>query len=348
MGRTDSLKRIAEMTGLSVPTVVQVLGSRGHRYREETRQRVIDAAEAVGYRPNAAAKALNRGRFGSAAILCGANPWLNLLPQLLVDGIMDELGARNMHLSMARLSDDKLTTESELPKVLREWMADGLLINYNTEIPGPMMELVRKFHLPSIWINSKHQHDCVHPDDYGAGRHATQQLLKLGHRHIAYADYSRALLDPTLHQIHYSSLDRIAGYRDAMAEANLPTCEILTTENVTEQNRIAFSINWLKQSNRPTAVIGNGMNIAMAIWQAALTLQISVPKEMSIVTFGPGSYGDTHMGLTTWIVPEYQEGRDAVTLLCQKIKQPQVLLEPVAIPFDCVREGLTLATAPVV
>ena len=63
MGRTDSLKRIAEMTGLSVPTVVQVLGSRGHRYRQQTRERVQEAAAQIGYRPNAASKALHQGRF---------------------------------------------------------------------------------------------------------------------------------------------------------------------------------------------------------------------------------------------------------------------------------------------
>lgn len=346
MGQTDSLKRIAEMTGLSVPTVVQVLGSCGHRYRKQTRERVQEAAATIGYRPNAAAKALHQGRFGCAAILCGANPWLNLLPQLLVDGIIDELDARNMHLTLARLSNDRFTNEEQLPKVLTQWMADGLLINYNTEIPEQMQQYVKQYHLPAIWLNSKHEYDCVHPDDYGGGKAITERLLKLGHRKIAYVDYNRGLIDPTLHQVHYSSFDRTEGYRAAMASAGLPVYEIRDIQNVNEKNRLDHTIRWLSQTDRPTAVIANGLNIGMAAWQAALKLGIDVQSQMSIVAFGHGSYGENHMGLATWIVPEYKEGREAVSLLCQKIKQPDVALEPVTVPFDCVRDGITLGPAP--
>lgn len=346
MGRHDSLKRIAEMTGLSVPTVVQVLGSRGHRYRQETRDRVQEAAAQIGYRPNAAAKALHQGRFGCAAILCGANPWLNLLPQMLVDGIMDELDANNMHLTMARLSNDRLSQEEELPKVLRQWMADGLLINYNTEIPEQMQQYVHQYHLPAIWLNSKHKYDCVHPDDYGAAKAITQSLIKMGHRHIAFADYNRGLIDPSLHQVHYSAYDRAAGYRDVMDQHKLPALEFRDMSQVDEKSRLNYSVYWLTQPSRPTAVIANGQHIGMALWQAALKLQIKVPQDLSIVVIGHGSYGETHMGLNTWIVPEYSEGRHAVKMLCQKIKQPEIKLDPVAVPYDCVREGITLGPAP--
>jgi DNA-binding LacI/PurR family transcriptional regulator len=334
------------MTGLSVPTVVQVLGSRGHRYRQETRDRVLEAATQIGYRPNAAAKALHQGRFGSAAILCGANPWLNLLPQLLVDGIMDELDDRNMHLTLARLSNDRLNNEDELPKVLTQWMADGLLINYNTEIPQQMQQYVRQYHLPAIWLNSKHAYDCVHPDDYGGSMQMTQRLLEMGHRKIAYADYNRGIIDPTLHQMHYSTIDRAQGYRDAMIQAGLPTQEFRDMQQVTEKKRLDYSIQWLTRPDRPTAVIANGMAIGMSLWQAALILDIRVPEELSVVAFGHGSYGENHMGLNTWIVPEYLEGREAVKLLCLKIQQPDLALKPVAVPFDCVRDGITLGPAP--
>ncbi len=43
------------------------------------------------------------------------------------DGIHDELAAHNLHLTMTRLPDERLTDEGVVPKLLREWMADGLL-----------------------------------------------------------------------------------------------------------------------------------------------------------------------------------------------------------------------------
>jgi LacI family transcriptional regulator len=225
-------------------------------------------------------------------------------------------------------------------------MADGLLINYNTEIPGQMLQYVKQYHLPAIWLNSKHENDCVHPDDLSAGREITESLLKLGHRKIAYADYNRGIIDPTWHQVHYSAFDRAAGYRQAMQTAGLEPREIRTTDLVGERFRLNYSIKWLSQTDRPTAVITNGLHIGMSVWQAALKLQINVPQEMSVIAIGHGSYGETHMGLNTWIVPEYSEGREAVKLLCQKIQQPDVPLAPVAVPFDCVRDGITLGPAP--
>ena len=54
-----TLKDIAETTGLSRQTVAFILGDRPHLFREETRRKVIDAAQKLGYRPNSAAASMS-------------------------------------------------------------------------------------------------------------------------------------------------------------------------------------------------------------------------------------------------------------------------------------------------
>ncbi len=59
--------------------------------------------------------------------------------------------------------------------MLREWMADGMLINYLIGIPEPLVQMVRQHSVPSMWINVQQPPDCVYPNDLDAesGRRST-------------------------------------------------------------------------------------------------------------------------------------------------------------------------------
>src|SRR4051812_6816320 len=119
-----TIKEIAKFTGLSVPTIGNVLGGSAGRYSAQTRARVVEAARELGYRPNSTARAMRRGRVGCAAlILSRSHPQTHShVPPGLLDGLDDELALHNMHLAISRLSDEQLSDQS-LPKVLREYMA---------------------------------------------------------------------------------------------------------------------------------------------------------------------------------------------------------------------------------
>jgi transcriptional regulator with XRE-family HTH domain len=60
--QTPTIKDVAAYAGVSVTTVTNVLNGRGHRFSEETRQKVLRAVEALGYRPNQVARSLVRRR----------------------------------------------------------------------------------------------------------------------------------------------------------------------------------------------------------------------------------------------------------------------------------------------
>jgi len=320
-----TIKDIAERAGVSRATVTFVLNRRpvGLKIRDETRDRVLKVATELGYMPNSSARAMRNGRSGCIALLLSSEPWKTYFPLSLLEGIQLGLDEHDLHLVVASLSDAKLTQEHVLPKMLREWMADGLLIDYNSGIPPEAIEVIDKNKIPAIWINVKRSHDCVRPADSDVGYAATQHLLGLGHRCIAYIDYSfGAQTDPAM--IHYSTLDRFEGYSKAMTEAGRQVRRIPGI--FAPDDRLTFSRSWLADDNRPTAVVTYGPQEAYPILYAATALcGLRVPDDLSVISFFDTAANAIGIDITGYELPERDLGQLAVSELMQKIEYPVAL-----------------------
>ncbi|MCC6240201.1 MAG: LacI family DNA-binding transcriptional regulator [Phycisphaerales bacterium] len=308
-------EKVAQLSGVSLSTVSQVLGDRAHLFRAETREKVVRAAQKLGYRPNSSARAMRSGRLGAIGLLLSTEEHRSSLFEKMLVGIYDELVRQNLRLNVARFPDKALTDEGFVPQILREWSCDGLLINYNALIPPRMVELIQNYKIPSVWINSQRDTDAIRPDDFGAGVIATEYLLKLGHRRIAYASYSGGG--------HYSTTDRRDGYAHAMKQAGLAPQIIgaQTGSSFERSQRIQASRQWLEQSDRPTAVITYAGSTALPIIMAAIgELGMRVPRDLSLVTFDDSLFDDCGLAVSTMVIPEYELGQTAARMLEQKIK----------------------------
>ncbi|MEE9403564.1 MAG: LacI family DNA-binding transcriptional regulator [Algisphaera sp.] len=330
-----TVQQIARETGLSQPTVSQVLNNKAQRYSADTRQRVLDTAERLGYRPNSAARSLLTGRFNCATLLMGSEYSHNMLSQGLLSGIHDELASNEMHLTLAKLPNELLTDEKYVPRLLREWTADGLLINFNAMIPPALIDLVRKYQLPSVWINSIHPADCVHPADLAGGRVATQKLLDAGHRKIGYVDYNYGFNDAVPPQ-HYSAVDRRAGYAQMMREMGLTAQFINAEVCLSNDQRLTHMREVLSQPDRPTAIVTVSITDAIHVYVAAQSLGLSLPKDLSLIAFDSEAAFGRHLNIDAMVVPEYQEGREAVRMLMAKIAKPDETVPACVIemPYD--------------
>jgi len=342
MSESVTMSQIASLAGVSLMTVSRALSGRGPM-KEQTRQRVLEAAEQLGYRANAAAKAIATGRFNTAALLLDAQLSRNHLPPQLLYGIHQALAERQMHLTLAQMDDEQLTDESLAPVMLRQVMADGLLVNYKTGVPAKLVRLVNRFKLPCIWIESKRAYDCIYHDDVEGARQATEHLLKLGHRRIAFAD-NHLKSDSTAARnknIHVSLPDRREGYRQVMVENRLKPRLILCDDDLKEHDRVAWARTWLERNDRPTAVVAYVPATALPIMFAAASMGINIPGDLSVVTFsetsGAGSIGLTHLHL-----PEFEQGKQAVDMLMAKIDHPDRRIRSVALDMPMV-EGRTCA-----
>lgn len=267
-----TIKRVAERVGVSVSTASHILCGRSERYRPETRENVLRAAAELQYRPNASAQAVKSGRFETVALVLSDDPERSALFGELASGVSAGLKERNYHLSLTMLSDQELTNEEFIPSFLRVWHADGLLIAYFSKIPERFVQLIEKYYIPSVWINSMQKANCVYADELRAGREATKYLLDPGHRRIAYADYT-APDEPLM-------LRRYEGYQTCMQDAGLPARELGEETHLPRSERIEYSRQWLASADAPTAVVAFGVTTALPIYEAAVSLGVSVPFEL--------------------------------------------------------------------
>ena len=247
-----TLKDIANKTGLSLPTVSHILGNRGTSYNAKTRQRVRDMAEDMGYRPNVSARAIRTGRFGTLALLMSSDPDRSGLFTPLVNGIHDAMDQHDLHLTLARLSDQKLTDSSFVPSILRKWMADGMLIIYNSEVPPRLVELISQYKVPSIWINIKQSVDCIYPEEYKAGYEATERLLRMGLRDVYFADFT---FGSDNDDRHFSTKRRYEGYEKAVLNAGFQPKRLGEDQNIPRDRRVAYSHDWLDKVQKPVGVL---------------------------------------------------------------------------------------------
>lgn len=350
-----TVKDVAEYTGLSVPTVVQVLGSRAHLFRPETRERVLKAAEKLGYRPNSSAKAMRKGRFGAIGLLTSANADAGAddVHSRTMWAMLDELLTHDLLLTIGQMPDEKHISEGVVPKILREWSVDGLLINYSHDFPEAMLAMIVRYHIPSIWLNEVLVNDCVYPDDFSAIRQATEHLLRHGHKRIAYINYSNLTGD-------YSVGARFNGYSKAMQTADLPVRTLRAGFELPEDfgssrrkeltaaavgggeptvsleylgDEVKAIESMLSGPDRPTAVLSNGSEETATLLLAAAKHGLSVPKDLSIIAVRDNPARICGQDITTMEVPAAALGKNAIAMLLQKIKDPLAELPSQAVPY---------------
>lgn len=337
-----TLSDIAKVVGVSDVTVSRVLNG-GADYRRPTyakrAQRIHTVARELGYRPNASAMAIRSGSFNTFALLLSADRTWSMLPDQLLAGIRDGLTARDRHLLVETMSDSVLTSSAAMPKLLRELASDGLLINYNANIPPRMVELIDSFHLPCVWINSKQPHDAVHPDDFGAAVQATKMLLQRGHQRISFVDHGNED-NPG----HYSGVDRFAGYARTMSDAGLSGRRVGHPEQRRDGSMIPRLSAALTGADRPTALLGYSDLDARAVQMAAGINGLRLGENVSLITFHDRLLSDLGQSVATMMLPEKEEGLAAVEMLVRKVAHPEDQLPSRALPF-AFEPGETLCDA---
>jgi LacI family transcriptional regulator len=337
-----TIKQIAERTGLSIPTVGNVLGRASARYSEQTRRKVFAAVREMGYRPNASARAIRQGKIGCAALVLsrGHLETVSHLPIGLLDGVDEELLQHNMHLSVSLLSDEELSNDEFIPKVLREYVADGMIVNYTHHIPARMLELIDAHHTPAVWTNAKLPCDCVHPDDRGAAHAATAALIARGHRRIGLVHLMLSDVRPglTFEQLrphaHYSLDDRIEGYSGAMNAAGLSPRVWYDNRLVLPADTLKECISALSGPDRPTAMIAYSENEVTPILFAATQLGLSIPGDLVVLQFSPIDQIIVGIRVPAIKIPTAEVGRRAVRMLLRKISAPDEMCEREAVAFE--------------
>jgi len=329
-----SLKQLAAELDMSASSVSEILNRKSKKYKAETVDRVFKAASKHNYLPNIAANMMLSKKYNSIALVMSFPDQRGFITDSLIQGIQAQLSERDYHLVLAPLSDNKLTNDKYMPKFLKTWMVDGVLVLYWQSIPDRLSELIEKYEIPAIWINCQQKYNCVYIDYFKTVSEITNSLIQLGHRSISYADYTHGKLTAANYN-HFSVKERWDGYESTMKAAGLFPKRFGSCGYIAPKKRMDDALEQFKKKDVSTAIIASYESTAVPIYCAALKAGINVPDDLSIITFGESSKVQEGFPITTLLLPWHEIGFRASELLCRQIDHSaEKYLNPVVLKIE--------------
>lgn len=312
---------IAKAAGVSPSTVSLVL-QKNARISAETRQRVEEAIQRLGYKYNRSAANLRRQT--SQAIGLIINDICNPFFAELTAGVQQGLEGTDFLVFLVEAGDD-IERQSRVYRSLEEHGIGGLIIFPASETKPEFLERIAAGGTP-ICVAVRRPPDAdvdyVGPDNRLAGRMATRHLIELGHKRIAFI--GGGVQSP-------SRIDRVAGYRDALQRAGIKFNPELCTDSLpTRANAIIDFNKVLDLPEPPTAAIGYNDNVAITIMHGLRLRGIEPGREFAIVGIDGTSEAElAYPALTTVALHAHEIGRRAAELVLERIRIPARIHENV-------------------
>ncbi len=318
---------VARESGVSYATVSRVLNDEAH-VKPETRKRVQEAMERLGYVVNRQARSLAGGHSRVIGVL---------VPDLgtgyigeIIRGIDDELDLAHFDL-MLHTTHRREAKESSYVASLTQGMADGLLIVLPRN-PATFMQTLREHNFPYVLIDHRgtnEQDHAIGATNWQGAYNATEYLIKLGHRRIGFITGSMDL---------GCARDRLAGYQAALRTQHLPVDAELQFEGDFHQPEgYAGGNTLLSLPHPPTAIFASNDVMAMGVMDAARSCGLHIPDDLSILGFDDIPQAqNVRPALTTVRQPLEKMGRVATQTLLDLLKDPQKDVTRLELPTELI------------
>jgi transcriptional regulator with XRE-family HTH domain len=181
--RRVTIRDVAAEAGVSIGTASKALNGQG-KLRAETRERVAEAAQQLGFAPNTLAQALLAGRSFTVGLITTDSFGRFSIPVML--GAEDALGTGQVSVFMCDTRDDP-DRERRYIEMLSARRVDGLIVTGRRVEPRPPVTAGPG--IPVVYAMTQplgQGGPAVLPDDEGGGRAAAEHLLAAGRRRIGH------------------------------------------------------------------------------------------------------------------------------------------------------------------
>lgn len=283
--RGVTMTDVAKHAGVSRTAVSFVLSNRANAsISEETRTRINDAVQALGYRPNAGARALASQR----------SDWYGIVTEIvtapfavdIIKGAQDQawLDRRFLLIAPSDQADaagpNQGMEDAAIEKLL-EQRVEGLLYaaTYHSGVHVPRSAN----EVPTVLINCfdlDGNLPSIVPDERAGGRVAVERLLQAGHTRIGVIN-----LDPDIP----AAIGRLEGAREALAGARLELDpELVVSGNATADGGYAAAAEILDrypEKDRPTALFCLNDRMAMGAYDAIKERGLAIPGDIAVIGF---------------------------------------------------------------
>jgi LacI family transcriptional regulator len=322
---------IARLAGVSMATASRALSDHP-KVAEPTRARVQAAATDLGYVPNAMARSLRTQRsytLGLVSDQIATTPYAGRV----ILGAQEAAAARGWLLLLLSSGGDPELERREIQTLLQR-QVDGLLyaaMYHQLVTPPPALAQV-----PSVLLDARSDDPSlpsVVPDEVGGAREAVTELVRVGHRRIGFVTNVDDIP---------ATRGRLQGYREALREAGIgydSTLVVAGGSSAPGGYPVARSL--LDRADRPTALFCFNDRMAMGAYQAAATLGLRIPEDVSVIGFdNQETLADgLRPGLTTMALPHYEMGVWAVEAVLAQIGDPGTPTEHGVLPCPLVRRA---------
>lgn len=260
---------VARLSGVTPATVSRVLNKKAKfSVSEAVRERILAAANRLGYAPDLAARSLNARHTQIIGIF--TSPQTHIaegIYELLLDGIAEVLRASEYDVFVDLSAARKHT--------IPFWRFEGAVL-----LQSPPAELIAELdrrRVPYVCVNEKLGKPVaqVLADDRMGMRSAVEHLYQLGHRRIAYANARATYLS------HYSVTER---YETLLELAGKLKIELVRGHNTPFCSAAEFLRDAVLR-DKATAIITYDHHIAVTLVGAAHAMNIRIPADVSLICF---------------------------------------------------------------
>ncbi|MBB2823047.1 UNVERIFIED_ORG: DNA-binding LacI/PurR family transcriptional regulator [Rhizobium esperanzae] len=317
---TASLSDIAIRAGVSVKTVSGALHGGSARMSEETRQRIKEIAEELGYVTNFAARSMRQGWMPLVGLVADdliTSPFATEI----IRGLDGAVRAADMavfamtlggHRSIASILD-------EMRRFRPRAIAYAAMYHKSVDLPREFADAV------GVMINCRDANDRVTslvPDETGAALEITNYLIDAGRRNIAFINLP-GLLAGELREL---------GFRRALDQAGIDGAGAIVLPAVSKaiysdraHSLVATRVQALMNGpRRPDAILCGNDRVAMEVYAALRREGAAIPDDVAVASFDNQVEIASRLDppLTTMALPHRAMGRQAAQILLAEDRVP--------------------------
>ncbi len=271
---------IAKKAGVSTATVSRVLNGVNHPIKEETKQRILQIARELDYRPNVIAKSLAGGKSHTIALIIPSitNDFYTQICEVIEEKL--EQKGYHTYLCNTRRSVEK---ESRYIESLIARKVDGVIFSPTRVKPEDNhvnlknIEKLKKHGIAVVAFGSQFKGvSQIYINTYQGAFDATSYLINLGHKRISFIDGLSA----------GTRKSRRRGYIKALKEAQINfDPSLVTAGNLRMEDGYSCTLELLELKNPPTAILAANNLMAIGALKAARDKGLHVPGDLSVIGF---------------------------------------------------------------
>ncbi|SFL48456.1 transcriptional regulator, LacI family [Paenibacillus sp. 1_12] len=304
---TVTIYDVAREAGVSMATVSRVVNNNPN-VKPQTRKKVFEAIERLGYRPNAVARGLASKKTTTVGVVIPDIS--NTIFSELARGIEDIANMYHYNIILCN-ADKKKDKEIRVINTLLEKQVDGLLF-MGGAVTDEHLQAFKTSSVPIVLCATKDDNNAFASVDINheqAAFDAVELLIQNGHRNIAMI--SGTLQDPA------NGFARYQGYKRALEAANIPLREdYVRIGNYRYESGLEVAKHFLELNERPTAIFAATDEMAIGAMHTLQDNGLRVPEDISVISVDNIRMASmVRPQLTTVAMPMYDIGAVSMRLL---------------------------------